>query len=276
MTKRHFDLDWSQFLDMAENGERVWAHKSSSQKETSQAWNGTATFSDAVDLARFGWQEGREKLTEGLRIASAVNHESFAPARWFDVAGERPDISRFCAGDPEYMINQGESLVSKKPVLRLLVQVGGNVATSQAQFNNYGGAIVSWVDALESEGYRVELSFCIQTNSTNARNSRDQLSAIVKVKDASEPVEIDRLAFAFAHPSLFRRLWFAIMEQQVDLESSLSGCYGYQQRIRDDLAEGFIYIDGISNDAGEMREKIKTVDGAVKAIGDLVKEAIGA
>jgi hypothetical protein len=273
MPVKTLDLDWEDFLQMAEYGEPKWESRSSA-RTSKNSWSGTRTFQDSIDLARNGWQEGRDLMQSGLDMAKDVNRESFAPSQWYDVAGEYCDVPRYCGGDPECMVNRGEAMTSKTPVLRLLVAVGGNCGTSKAQFNNYGGAILSWLDSLEESGFRVELSFALQTNGRNDKEARSRFGAIVKIKEAGDPLEIDRIAFAFCHPSLFRRLWFRIMECHKEFESSHCGSYGYQQATLESDREGYVYIDGISNDAETMRARLHNVESAVEAIGEIIKEAI--
>ena len=43
---------------------------------------------------------------------------------------------------------------------------------------------------------------------------------MIKIKDADQPLELERLCFAAAHPAMLRRLWFRVAEQYSDVEFS--------------------------------------------------------
>jgi hypothetical protein len=73
---------------------------------------------------------------------------------------------------------------------------------------NRGAAVVALIDKIQSEGQRVELiAFC---HIAGRRN--DRLIMAVTVKRPEEPIDMDRVAFALAHPSMLRRAFFRVVE----------------------------------------------------------------
>ena len=63
------------------------------------------------------------------------------------------------------------------------------------------------IDLLEQSGKRVELDLV-----HGSRVSKASIRARVRVKDSNAPLDIERIAFAIAHPASFRRIAFSIWE----------------------------------------------------------------
>ena len=120
------------------------------------------------------------------------------------------DVARFCAGEPECWTDVVQHEASgPSRVLRLVVGGFVSCGIDAAVFTRRGAAILSLVELLERAGRRVEvtLTFALATYS-----SVPELEFRVRLKDAEQPIDVPRLAFAIANPATFRRLCFAAME----------------------------------------------------------------
>ena len=71
-----------------------------------------------------------------------------------------------------------------------------------------GATVVGLIDLLEQSGKRVELDLI-----SGSRGNNCSIRNVVRVKESSAPVDIERLAFAIAHPGTHRRLSFSTWEQ---------------------------------------------------------------
>jgi hypothetical protein len=194
-----------------------------SQEIDRESWAGTRSFDEAMDMAlRRGWPEGRELLRDSL--VSVRPRPKVYESLEFEVAGAVPCVPVYCAGDPAWMISDpGASTRAAKPIVRIdynhWVHSGVDIKSMMLR----GAAIVSLADSLERQGLSVELR--IIGNSKDF-DSRATFRYSITYKQAGEPLDLDRAAFAIAHPASMRRLAFSILEQHKELERSMRGNYG--------------------------------------------------
>lgn len=209
----------------------------------------TETYGDAVALAQTGWAEGvarvakhRDGLSAWLDAAKAAKAKSFG----WDVTGDFIDVGRVLSGEPECCgaeFETGENNASRVASIRLNACVSGCVSADTIAAR--GVAVLVAVDLLESCGIRCEVIVSQGTETAGL-----QIDGNVIVKHPSEIADPDRLAFAVAHPSFFRRFGFRFMELY---GHSPSGCHpcrlsDYGQR------QGTVEIDEILS-AVELSEK---------------------
>lgn len=202
-------------------------------------FTGTHSFAEAVKLARDGWAEGREAVeaarahfehVTGSRVRRSITVEA--------VAGFAPDVPAFLAGAPDCMLAREEvEAEGAGKIIKLVVQGVASAAISKAEIIKKGALIVALVDALESAGRSVELV----VDFTSGDCAPNRVSAILTAKRAGEPVEIDRLAFILAHPSMLRRFAFGIFEKHPDFMNWAGIGYGTCGHADD---RGDLYIPG--------------------------------
>jgi hypothetical protein len=181
----------------------------------------TETFEEAVELARTGWAEGTAKVVEHREQANAfLAAAKTAKSREFgwDVEGQFIDVGRFLEGEPECCGSEfdgGDTVASRVVSLRINQAVSGSVEADAICAR--GVTVLCAVDLLESCGIRCEIILSIGNISTGGAGSVKSGKTVeshVILKRASDPVDLDRLAFWVAHPASFRRFGFRWLEQQ--------------------------------------------------------------
>lgn len=198
-----------------------------------EEWTGGVSFKQALDLARYGWKEGREMMTDALALAKAATTPLEVPTLRHDVAGAEPDVARFLAGDPLCMIDERPDAAKVKPVIRVVVSFWTWASVPAQNITNQGAAILAQVDAWEAAGWECEI---IADGSTrwNLRSraaalpdvpsAGDQiLSTEVVIKRAGEPLDIDAAAFALVHPAMLRRLGFSVCNSYDAAQTNSAG-----------------------------------------------------
>lgn len=186
-----------------------------SHKVGNKRFSGTETFEEAIDLATNGWQDGRERLEE-LRasldrfVSGAVAAKS--KTLHHDVTGEFLDVGRFLSGEPECFgeFREAEGGTARSKVVKIVANVSAIGSVDTPSIFSAGAAIFAAVDILESLGTRVEL--WLGSGSENWNGGR--LQVLVKIKDAGQPSEPDRIAFFLAHNATLRRLFFSVEAQR--------------------------------------------------------------
>ena len=182
----------------------------------SDPWHGTNTFEEAVEVARRGWSEGaKEALSLRARVESSVRDliNARSSSYVYDLSGECVDVGRYLSGEPECFITEvstGES--NSRPVVKIVANLAASGSVSTHSLIVRGAAIVAAIDILEALGRRVEA--WIAKGSATTRSGGNIHETHVLVKSAGQPLDIDRLAFAVAHPACLRRLCFSVMEQR--------------------------------------------------------------
>jgi hypothetical protein len=155
------------------------------------------------------WEEVYDKI-EKLNIdIDQVQGDGYVMKRKPSVAGGSVHMGRYLRGTPECMIRNIRTEAERRGKIVDIYYdpcISGGYSTDA--MITYGLAVFMSIDALEQEGYRVNL-FLSATN-----NSKDGYQVVfIKVKDSSELLEMNSMLYAIAHPSMFRRHIFAYLER---------------------------------------------------------------
>ena len=168
-------------------------------------WFGTSSFDEALRLAVHGDPVIRDKMDSAvakLQPEQVIEWE-FAPV------GVLPCIPAYAAGVPEDMMFPIE-VEKQARIARICVNISTSASVSPQSIINRGAAIVALIDRLQIEGWRIELSVVWQ--GLVSCNHNDTMSYRVVVTQAQEPVHMDWISFALAHPSMDRRVMFRVHE----------------------------------------------------------------
>ena len=216
-------VSYAKFLDYVEHTPPTWATNASCDSSPSRAeWFGTETFESALTIARNGWPEGREFLTTVERETVALpNNMTITRASSFDIVGAYPEIGLALSGDPEHMVTI-EPIPAPSPILRIGIAGFRTSFVPARTIMQCGGILVSYINALELAGWRCELT----TNLDVAENNDKSFHGEVILKQACDTPDQDRILFAIANPSMYRRLFFRVMETFPNIENIFSPGYG--------------------------------------------------
>jgi hypothetical protein len=169
------------------------------------------SFDGAITLASKGWKEGAERAL-ALRASIDGTIRDVVCARQagygWEVSGDFVDVGKFLVGEPECFVTtvaDGECATGR--VVRLVANVAASAAVTQESLFCRGAVVVAAIDILESLGHRVELTVARGTTTKGKT-----LELFVPVKSASQPLDIDRLAFCLCHPAFLRRLTWSVSE----------------------------------------------------------------
>lgn len=220
----------------------IWAKGGNSDYPGSDTdgWSNSESLKEAIHLGRFGWDKGRQLMKEAIAEADLVRRSLPRKTDTIDVAGSFPIVPIAVAGDPVCMVTQGFDLLKARPVLRVLVNVACSGGVNHKTIIRRGGAIVSWIDELESSGVRCDVEI-VETGLF--RLGEGKMAGVVfsaTGKLSHEPVDIDKLGFLLCHPSVQRRIFFALYEReealnQIGISQLKAITYGIPT---DDVPEG--------------------------------------
>jgi hypothetical protein len=134
-----------------------------------------------------------------------VSNKVVRPEIVRSVEGEELDIDAYNEGKPEcFLVYQdGEEESDGSGVVRILANLTASWNVSAEVLEVRGAALCALVQALEFAGRRCEV-----VTGTN----QGTMQVTVTLKRATEPVQMDTLAFALAHAGFYRRLMFSAWE----------------------------------------------------------------
>jgi len=174
-------------------------------------WAGTSHFPEAAQLARDGWHEGAKRLADLRdRLAESVGELLPETVYMMDVTGFDVDVGAYLAGEPECMVTTAQMPGASKQI-HMAVNVSNSAYVDPEAMIMRGLLAAGVVDALEAMGHRVTLDVIIPTVN-RWENTHNNCNIIVQLKQADEVLDVERVAYACAHPSMLRRLSFGIKE----------------------------------------------------------------
>lgn len=173
---------------------------------------GEAEWEDTVKLANHGWVEQINNvnlMTEEIRDELKIDLQKAMDPYW-DVQGVSFNMDRYLTGEPECVMNIRPIEVAKPGrVITLLVSCSASAGVNQQKLIERGLAICGLIEALRYMQHGVE----VWVEQTVTRGS-DMLSTLVNVKQASEHMDMGKVIFAIAHPTMLRRMVFSVEENQ--------------------------------------------------------------
>jgi hypothetical protein len=101
-----------------------------------------------------------------------------------------------------------------KPIVRIGFETVVSAGEQVDSIMRRGAAIGALIDALESHNIRCEVTAVARDCKCYAMGDETAGYVLFEtiIKAAEAPLDLDRLAFAVAHPSMLRRITFAVLE----------------------------------------------------------------
>lgn len=221
------------------------------------SFTGTHSYDEAIELFRNGDKDKYYQINQGLRTSND-SKTALLPRRQVrnGVVGYAPNVPNAIMGLPNSMIYT-EKVNMKSKTVSILYSICGNCGVKSHTFIRCGIALLNAVNALELSGYRVEIKILF----FNAVGSNEKTRGLVTVKRYNEHLDLLKMAFPLANPSMFRRFGFKWIETQPELtDGYYNGGYG-SDNSDEDLSEGntiYLTLNRIQNcdcDAMELLEK---------------------
>jgi hypothetical protein len=180
-------------------------------------WAG-GSFDDAVAMATGkGYEEVIPKVKEYLSfletdLAEAM-HMDFETI--FDVSGSFVDMGRYLSGDPENMMDCLPVPTMKTGrVLKVAVPICYSHTVPAKTVLNRGIAVMAMVEAFSILQHPMEVWAVMGIHGSKPGVGAVRLNYNIKVQDADQPVNMGRLMYWLAHPTVLRQLCFAVEETE--------------------------------------------------------------
>ena len=209
--------DWASYVAHVEhapanNGDAEV--KRSSRRKRPDSWQGTNTWSEALELAKRGWPEiGAEVKLRSDSLFEQLSKYCFRPEPRYVDEGHVLDIGRWVTGEPEHWLamEETETLQSGKRICKITYNQCASAGISLGVMQAKGATIVALVRLLDYCDIRTEIEL-ISIHSSQVPSISPRVCYRVLLKTAAQDLDFDLVAFALAHPASFRRLGFACCE----------------------------------------------------------------
>lgn len=170
-------------------------------------FTGTHTFEEATGLLLEGDRENADKVLRAvMAIKRQVGKETKRQRVGTAVVGFAPNVPNYLAGVPRAMITATPSK-RKDKIINLVYDTTAPCIVEkevlQKAVINAAGAIV----ALEAGGARVNVYATFSVVSGQHKSG-----VFVKVKNASQPLDVLKMIYPLGHPSMMRRHMFRWLE----------------------------------------------------------------
>jgi hypothetical protein len=165
-------------------------------------------------------------------MSHKVGAKILRPVYTYAEEGDAFDVGRVCEGEPEAFLS-AVNIVTDGPSNQLVSIVYNGAASdvvSSEVIIGRGAAAVALAALLEQAGSTVRIIAGWAVYGGHDYNMRTDLSVVVK--DYGDPLMVDWIGYALAHPSALRRLSFAACEAlpkerfHKGLTTGVKGSYG--------------------------------------------------
>lgn len=167
----------------------------------------THSWNEAVDLFKKGYTNILPKIKSGVsqdikRVESIQKRRTST-----NVVGYAPHVPNAILGFPNSMIFT-ESVPQKVKAISIVYSITETCGHDKEEFVKSGICVLNVINRLELLGYRVSLKIMFYC----AIDGEDRAFGSIKVKDFKEHLDLQKLCFPVAHPSMFRRFGFKWLE----------------------------------------------------------------
>lgn len=262
---RDYASSWSSPKAFAEHIEsldrsKAW-HKSGwgDDEDDDDDWSG-GSMTDALRLIKEGWREGADRIDSLRRVIQAILPRTPKLSK-FSVAGAVPNIPRAIAGNPANMLNLQTGNSKKKPIITLVSNMACNWTVKAHHISNRAAVVAVLIDEIEAKGFACEVisgAYSMGHGKSELHEGKFDACTSVMLKEASQPVDINRMAFGLGHAGMFRRLIFADLGYSKLCEDGLGYGLGHSQGMDKELEElatkGIYLIPSCENGANKFFE----------------------
>lgn len=190
------------------------------------SFTGTHDYNEAENLLLHGWVEESEKLNEMLKLKTLKEK---SVKNIYDVAGFQCSVPRYLQGIPTNMINQ-KVVTKKQKVITITKNISYSAYVKKETIEQESIKVLQLVNNLEKQGYRVILNV---TMIDKSKNENIILCNKVRIKNASERLNLSKVSFPMVHSSYLRRIMFRWIETFEYTTKSFDTNYGVPVKCED-------------------------------------------
>ena len=168
------------------------------RRNIDRSWTGIEDFEQAMEFLRNGHQETVDKLKQKINLTGQSKRFNFQN----NPQGFAPIVPLALKGVPNCMVD-----MTMKPIKAKVIDIYYDMTCSSYVESDdiikAGREMLKAIYELEAQGYRFNL-YSVQSYSD--RGGSDMV--IIKIKSATQPVDLKRISFPICHTGFFRVIGF--------------------------------------------------------------------
>lgn len=224
------------FTDYLDNGTTQPAFKRhESSKNGTSSFTGTVSYADANNRLLYGDRELMEKIYASGVYETEAKINKYTNKRQLTAAyvGFAPHVPNYVSGVPNNMIRQIATRV-KQPILTIGYNTAVMGRVNADDIIKACAEMVSAIIILEAKGYRVNF-YTLDHDTTDDGT----VSYAIRIKTSSQKMDVLKMAYPMAHPSMNRRHKFRFTEVTEGVPESFVWGYGCPTYNEDKMKKHF-------------------------------------
>ena len=226
-------------------------------------WAKTESYAQADGLLLYGDKELQKKIMEAgvKKTRLKLNMKATRRQIFSAVCGVAPNVPNAIAGVPTNMIAV-KNVAIKQKVINVCYFITANGDTEADELLQASANVISACMEIEASGVRVNLYVGFLSEKLD-----DTVGFILRIKSASQPFDVLKMAYPLAHPSMLRRHFFKAMEVTEDVPTQFAPTYGcalsnakeirrHTESITKNMQAVYSYYDAKEKTVEEIREMI--------------------
>lgn len=201
--------EYIRYLSNAKDAE-VFNGVTHSSTKISKSWS-TTSYDDAEKLLRFGDKKNAERISKRVAEVQRINGSgtSRRQTSYNDVVGYAVHVPNYLVGIPATMINSRKVSIRNSKVINIVYNCTFAYDTDLDTVIEAGVKVLTHVRDLEQKGYRVNLYVML-----SSRGSSEQITAMVRIKDSEQYMNITKTAYPIVNPNFLRRQFCKLIESE--------------------------------------------------------------
>lgn len=199
---------------------------SEGKSDSDKRFTGTESYEQANNLLLYGDRDLARRITEAGTYTTEAKIQKYMAKRMYTAAvvGAVPHVANYVAGCPNTMIRIQQTRQPQKVVtIGYCMTVSAFVETEDMV--RVASEMVSAIMILEAKGIRVNY-YTLNYNYANEGETRHIISNAVKIKSAGQKLDLLKMAYPMASPSMFRRHIFKFFETEPGIPKAFVWGYG--------------------------------------------------
>lgn len=226
-------------------------HSSQRTERSGKNWYATEDYARATYLLNHGWDSAAKKMAEKVKLNNTVSTPVRSSKPTYGVVGSQASIPRYLQGIPTNMVSR-KTVPSKQKVVTITKGISYSSRWTANQILEESIKALQIIQSLENNGQRVRLNVMWSVSWNNYHTI-----CKVCIKQPDERINISKMSYALAHPSMLRRHFFKWFETDDFITVDMGDFYGYP-------AELNIKEKGMAENEYYIPEEIPNVDELIQ------------
>ena len=236
---------------------------------------GTYSYQEAKLLLLNGWSDLLDRIKPTYNKNIKVLSYKYIRKKSTNIntmVGGLPNVPRTLMCLPNNLINR-EPSVKKINSIEIVYDISVDCSIEIREVVKSGIALLSAIRLLEQSGIQLKLTCCFFTSKSSSIGNSETVIGTVLLKDFAEKLNLLKVCFPLAHPSMIRRIGFKFLETIPGITKA-DFTFGYGSTVQlDDLRKIFQADNTVVLSCDLINKEMKfDVEKLIKYIEDNVKK----